>query len=177
MSDADTDEHSSLIKTPKQLIIVVLLAFLVPIVLIVMLSQLATGSIDTSKNNPALSEAAIAARLKPIGEVEVTDPNAPRIERTGQQVVEAVCGACHGTGLLNAPKIGDRAGWGKLIARGLPNLTQSAIKGIRNMPPRGGNPDLSDTEVARATAYMANQAGAAFKEPEPRPPALAEQQK
>ena len=148
-----------------------------PIVLIAMLSQLVTSGIDTSKDNPALSEAAVATRLKPIGEVEVTDPNAPKVEKTGQQVVEAACNACHQTGLLNAPKIGERAAWGKLIARGLPSLTQSAIKGIRNMPPRGGSPDLSDTEVARATAYMANQAGATFKEPEPEPAAAAAQKK
>ena len=63
MSEAHIEEHSSPIKTPKQLIFVVLLAFLVPITLIVLLSQLVTSGYDASKNNPALSDEAIARRL------------------------------------------------------------------------------------------------------------------
>jgi cytochrome c5 len=49
---------------------------------------------------------------------------------------------------------------------------ENAIKGIKQMPPRGGNPELSDVEVARAVAYMANQSGAKFSEPDP-PAAVA----
>ncbi len=165
MSEVHIEEHSSPIKTPKQLIIVVVLAFLVPIVLIVMLSQLVTTGFDTSKNNPALSDEAIARRLKPVGEVQVVDASAPKVDKTGKEVVEAVCGACHLTGALSAPKIGDKAAWRKLIAEGLPRITQDAIKGIRQMPPRGGNPDLSDIEIERATVYMANQSGAKWIEP------------
>jgi cytochrome c5 len=76
-----------------------------------------------------------------------------------------VCSACHATGALNAPKIGDKAAWGKHIGGGLEHLTQNAIKGTGQMPPRGGNPDLTDTEIARAIVFMANQSGASFKEP------------
>lgn len=159
------EEHSSPIKTPKQLIIVILLAFLVPIVLIVMLSQLVTSGFDASKNNPALSDEAIARRLKPVGEVEVVDASAPKVDKTGKEIVAAVCGACHLSGALNAPKIGDKAAWGKLIAEGLPRITQDAIKGIRQMPARGGNPDLSDIEVERAIVYMADQSGGKWIEP------------
>jgi len=173
MSEVHFEEHSSPIKTPKQLIIVVLLAFLVPIILIVLLSQLVTTGIDTTKSNPALTPDAIAARLKPVGQVDVIDPNAPKVERTGKEVVDAVCGACHGSGLLGSPKIGDKAAWGKRIGEGLQRLTQTAIKGERQMPPRGGNPDLSDLEIGRAIAYMANQSGANFQEPEAKPSAAA----
>jgi cytochrome c5 len=165
MSEVHLEEHSSPIKTPKQLIIVVLLAFLVPIILIVALSQLVTTGFDASKNNPALSDAAIAQRLKPVGQVEVIDASAPKVDRSGKEVVEAVCGACHASGALNAPKIGDKAAWGKLIAEGLPRLTRDAIKGIRQMPARGGNPDLSDIEFERAIVYMANQSGGTWIEP------------
>ena len=150
MSEVRIEEHSSPIKTPKQLIIVVLLALLVPIILIVMLSQLFTTGFDASKNNPALSDAAVAQRLKPVGQVEVADPSAPKVDKSGKEIVDAVCGACHASGALNAPKIGARAEWGKLTALGLPRLTQSAIKGVRQMPARGGNPDLSDIEIERA---------------------------
>lgn len=169
MSEVHVEEHSSPIKTPKQLIIVVVLAFVVPIVLIVMLTQLVTGSAGFGKDNPGMSDEAIAKRLKPVGEVVVMDASAPKTEKTGQQVVETVCSACHATGALNAPKIGDKAAWAKHIAEGYEMLIHHAITGIRQMPPRGGNPDLTDTEVARAVAYMANQAGANFKEPESKP--------
>jgi cytochrome c5 len=64
-------EHSSPIKTPKQLIIVVSLAFAVPITLIVMLAQLVMISMDSTKTNPGMSEEATARRLKPVGEVVV----------------------------------------------------------------------------------------------------------
>ena len=162
---------SSPIKTPKQLIIVVTLAFVVPIAVIVMLSQLITTGLNTSKEEVAASEAAIAARLKPIGQVEVTDPNAPKVEKSGKEVVDAVCSACHASGALGAPKIGDKASWAPHLGGGLDHLVQNAIKGVKQMPPRGGNPDLSDIEVARAVAYMANQSGANFKEPAAKPAA------
>jgi cytochrome c5 len=169
MSETHAEEHSSPIKTPQQLIIVVVLAFVVPITLIAVLTHLVTGGIDTGKSNPALTDEAVAKRLQPVGSVVVTDPNAPRVEKTGKQVVEAVCAACHATGALNAPKIGDKAAWGKLIQEGQGKLTADAMKGVRQMPPRGGAADLSDTEFARAVAYLANQAGASWKEPDPKP--------
>ena len=165
MSETHIEEHSSPIKTPKQLITVILLSFLVPIAIIVMLSQLVTTGINTGKDHPALADEAVAARLKPIGQVEVVDANAPKVEKTGKEVVDAVCSACHTTGALNAPKIADKASWAPRLGMGLEKLTQSAIKGVRQMPARGGNPDLSDIEIARAIAYMANQSGASFKEP------------
>jgi cytochrome c5 len=174
MSEVQNEEHSSPIKTPKQLIIVVVLAFVVPIALIVMLSQLVTGSLDVNKDNPGMSDEAIAKRLKPVGEVLVSDPSAPKVEKNGKQVVETVCAACHATGALNAPKIGDKAAWAKLSKAGLDAVAANAIKGIRQMPARGGNPDLSDTEVTRAVVYMANQSGASWQEPESKPaPAAA----
>jgi cytochrome c5 len=163
MSEHDPHEHTSFIKTPKQLLVVVVLAFVVPIVLIAMLASLASRGVDPSAQ--VTSDEAIAKRLKPVGQVVVAEGSDVPGQRTGKQIVEAVCSACHATGALNAPKIGDKAAWGKLIPEGHAHLTETAIKGIRQMPPRGGSPDLSDAEVARAVAFMANQAGANFKEP------------
>lgn len=165
MSDIKIHEHSSPIKTPAQLIVVVVLAFVITVALILMLVQMVTGG--ESKIDPAKKDEAIARNLQPAGRVVVADPNVPKVEMTGKQVVEQVCAACHSTGVLNAPKTGDKAAWAKLIKEGQATITADAIKGIRQMPPRGGNPDLSDTEVARAVAYLANQAGANWKEPDP----------
>ncbi len=170
MSEVHADEHSSPIKTPKQLITVILLSFLVPIIFIVMFSQLLTTGLGSRKESQsASSPETIAARLKPIGQVEVTDPNAPKVAKSGKEVVDGVCSACHATGALNAPKIGDKTAWAPHLKEGLERLTQNAIKGIRQMPPRGGNPDLTDFEMARAVAFMANQSGASFKEPADKP--------
>ena len=66
---SDHDEHSSVIKTPKQLIVVVLAAFIVPITVIALLTQFVTGGISTGKDDPAMSEQAVAKRLKPVGEL------------------------------------------------------------------------------------------------------------
>lgn len=83
--------------------------------------------------------------------------------KTGAEVYEHYCAACHATGQLNAPKFGDRKAWRPLIAEGQKMLERTAIRGIRKMPPKGGHPELSDLEVKRAVAYMANAAGGKFK--------------
>jgi cytochrome c5 len=66
-------------------------------------------------------------------------------------------------GALGSPKIGDKSAWGPRIAQGYETLVKHAIAGIRSMPARGGNAELTDGEVAAAVAYMANQSGASFK--------------
>ena len=83
--------------------------------------------------------------------------------KSGAEVYEHYCAACHATGQLNAPKLGDRKAWRPLIAEGQRMLERTAIRGIRKMPPKGGHPHLSDLEVKRAVAYMANAAGGRFK--------------
>jgi cytochrome c5 len=91
--------------------------------------------------------------------------SAAQAERSGKQVVEAGCITCHGTGVHGAPKIGDQKAWSKLASRGLASLTQSALKGIRQMPAHGANPSLSDTEIERGITYMVNQSGGHWAEP------------
>jgi cytochrome c5 len=86
-------------------------------------------------------------------------------ERGGKEVVETVCAVCHRTGVNGAPKIGDRKAWAKLASQSLTSLTEAALKGVRRMPPHGGNPDLTDTEIERAITYMVNQSGGDWIEP------------
>jgi cytochrome c5 len=86
-------------------------------------------------------------------------------ERTGRQVVDAVCAACHATGAKGAPRIGNKNAWAPLASRGLTSLTESALKGIRDMPSHGGNPSLSDLEIERAITYMVNRSGGEWIEP------------
>lgn len=86
-------------------------------------------------------------------------------ERSGAEVVNAVCAACHRTGVKGAPKIGDRKAWSKLASRSLTDLTASALKGIRSMPAHGGDLTISDIEIERAITHMVNQSGGRWVDP------------
>jgi cytochrome c5 len=166
MSEIRLEEHHSPIQTPRQLIVAVVLAFVVPIAIIVLLTQFLTVGIKLDPDSPLMTDEYVAERLRPVGQLVVADAKVgAQAAKSGEEVTKAVCAACHATGALNAPKIGDSAAWGKVAAQGLEKLTEHAIKGIRQMPARGGNPSLSDLEVARAIVYMANQSGQNLKEP------------
>jgi len=75
-------------------------------------------------------------------------------EKTGREVVEQTCVACHASGKDGAPKIGDVPAWTQRSKLGLAKLTESAIAGIGKMPAHGGQPNLSDLEMSRAIAFM-----------------------
>ncbi len=95
----------------------------------------------------------------------VSEAAAQHRERHGKAVVDAVCAPCHATGKNDAPRIGDEKAWSARSAQGLTALTDHALKGIRNMPAHGGNPGVSDIEIARAITYMVNQSGGHWVEP------------
>jgi cytochrome c5 len=80
----------------------------------------------------------------------------PAVLRTSESIVRAQCATCHESGRDGAPKIGDRAAWIPRLKRGLDALVVSAVHGHGPMPPRGGLPDLSDTEIRGAIVYMFN---------------------
>lgn len=175
MSDHHIPEHTSLIKTPKQLVIVVLLSFIVPVTVIIMLAQLAMDG--KRKPEPtAASEEAVAKRLKPAGSV-VVDPNAPAPVAVaavavaapvaaapaaaaggdaakGKSVYDAACMACHAAGVAGAPKTGDKAAWAPRLKTGKDALYTAAIKGKGAMPAKGGNASLSDADVKAAVDYL-----------------------
>jgi cytochrome c5 len=158
-------DHDTPIKTPKQLITVVVLSFIIPIALIVMLVSFVTGGKKVDGQGLALKPEAIAERIKPVAAVNLKAADGPKVYLTGEQVYAQVCKACHDSGAAGAPKFGDKAAWAPHIKEGYDDLLKNAIKGIKAMPPRGGNPDLSDYEVARAVVYITNAAGGTFKEP------------
>jgi len=106
-----------------------------------------------------------AAMLALWTQFAAVDAGAQGSERSGKDVVEAVCAACHGTGVNGAPKIGDKPAWSKLASRGLSSLTQSALKGVRKMPAHGGSAAVSDLEISRAITHMVNQSGGHWAEP------------
>ena len=86
--------------------------------------------------------------------------------QSGETTYKQVCASCHNAGVANAPKFGDKAKWAPLIAEGQVTLTAHGYVGVRAMPPKGGNPNLSIEGFSDAVVYMANQAGGNWKSPD-----------
>lgn len=156
--------HEGPIKTPKQLILAVLYAFVVPIAAIVLLVTYVTSDKRPAAGSEALGAKAVAARIRPVGMVAVKDASDLSSLKSGEQVFAGQCSACHAAGALGAPKLGDAEAWAPRIKSGYETLLHSALAGKGQMPPQAGG-DFSDFEIARAVVYQANQAGAKFAEP------------
>jgi len=165
------DVHEGPIKTPKQLIWTVVAAFVVPVIMIILLTQFVANKEKPAVGSDGLGPEATARRIQPIGTIELRDAAAPAVLRTGEQVYQAQCAACHGSGAAGAPKLGDAAAWGPRVTTGYEALLNSALKGKGAMAAQGGG-EFSDYEIGRAVVYMANQGGGKLAEP-PAPAASA----
>lgn len=86
--------------------------------------------------------------------------------QSGENTYKQVCASCHGAGVLNAPKLGDKAKWKPLIAEGQVTLTAHGYVGVRGMPAKGGNPNLSVEGFSDALVYMVNNSGGNWKSPD-----------
>lgn len=159
------EEHSSPIKTPKQLIVTIVLSFVIPIAIIILLVNMVVSGNKTGAGSDTLSQEAVAKRIAPVAGFQLVDANAPKVFKTGEQVFAAVCTACHTAGVAGAPKVGDNGAWAPFIKAGYDAMLNVALHGKGGMPAKGGNPTLSDYEVARAVVYMANKSGASLPEP------------
>ena len=133
---------------------------------------LTVGQLVGCSKKPTVGEEETATLIQPVARVEMAGTAAAGgasggsgALRTGEQVVQQVCGACHATGAAGAPKLGDKAAWAPRIAQGFDGLLKSATNGKNAMPAKGGVADMPEIELARAVVYIANQGGASFKEP------------
>lgn len=103
-------------------------------------------------------------RVKPVGQVNVGPieivAQAAAAPKSGKEIFETVCTACHSMGVLGAPKYGDKPSWEPRIAKGEATLVQSALNGFNKMPARGGQPTLSDEEIKATVQYMLAAVGA-----------------
>ncbi|MGZ8272753.1 MAG: c-type cytochrome [Burkholderiaceae bacterium] len=160
-----SDQHNALIKTPRQLITVVILAFVVPVIVIILLAVFVAGNKTGGAGSDAMTPEAITDRLKPVGVVALQQAGGPRTLQSGEAVYQAACAACHTTGAAGAPKLGDAAAWSARFKQGFDTLVTHAVTGFKAMPAKGGNPDLDPIEVARAVAFIGNKSGGKFTEP------------
>lgn len=103
----------------------------------------------------APAAAAVATAAAPVAAAGAAPAAVPAklAADTGKKIYDSACMACHGSGVLGAPKFGDKAAWADRIKQGTALLHEHAIKGIRGMPPKGGS-TASEEEVMAAVDYM-----------------------
>jgi cytochrome c5 len=120
----------------------------------------AAGAVDLTD----AERSAIEERIKPVGEVCLmgdsscggATASASSEPRSGEEVFNAACVACHGTGAGGAPVYGDAAAWADRIAKGIDALHSSGINGVAGtgMIAKGGCMNCSDQEIMAAVDYM-----------------------
>ncbi|HET7370315.1 MAG TPA: c-type cytochrome [Gammaproteobacteria bacterium] len=134
----------------------------------------AAGHYSAMSSDP-LRDRLLAERLAPVGQAYVGNVPASALQvaskssgaaaepQSPKEIWQGTCSACHATGVAGAPKIGDKQEWAKHIAKGLATLKDHAINGYHGpegfMPPKGGNPSLTDEQVVAAMKYMIGQSG------------------
>lgn len=109
----------------------------------------------------------IRARIQPVGEVclqgeecgeaAVATETASAGPRSGSEVYDAACMACHTTGAAGAPVIGDADAWAPRIDKGLETLVSHAINGFNAMPAKGGCASCPDEEIQAAVEHIVEQ--------------------
>lgn len=114
------------------------------------------ASVVTSSAELTKLAAGSGAPLGTAGATDAGGAGAGTAAASGERVMQQVCTACHGTGVLGAPKSGDKAAWQARLeqAGGVDGLVASAIKGKNQMPPRGGAPQLTDAQIRAAIEVM-----------------------
>lgn len=170
------DSHANSSKTtPQEVIVSVVLGLVAPLIAIVLILALVNRiqGDQVDADAPEIAEQSVLKNITPVAHLDALDANAPKVEKSGEEIFNTVCTSCHTAGALGAPKLNAKGDWTSRLGQGFEKLTTNAINGIRSMPARGGNPDLTDTEVARAVAYLANSAGAKFTAPEASAPSAA----
>jgi cytochrome c5 len=133
---------------------------------------------ETNPNQPAQ----IAARIAPAGAVYAGNTGRAAMQAAadaankaaaaqvayggttdGKEIYDHLCTSCHTSGVAGAPKLGDKGMWAPRIAEGIDVLIKHATEGYHGpdgnfMPPKGGNPALTDEQVKNAVHWIVDQA-------------------
>ncbi len=158
----------------REFAVIILLLFLFTLCMIFLARIIGAAAFEDMRN----SNSAIIERIEPVGQVRVGDPNkvvaatatetlqvaaaqpaASAPAKSGDAVYNGACVACHAAGVAGAPKLDDKPAWESRIGLGIDGLVSSVVKGKNAMPPKGGNPTLSEEEIRNAVEYMLKQAG------------------
>ncbi len=159
------------IAAPRRLALIAAASFLVPLSLVVLAYGAIERRVSLQEQAKDMTPGRIAERIRPFETVQVAGPPpvsphagvsaepAASVARSGEAIYTGTCIACHGSGAAGAPKFGDHAAWQPRVQQGLPVLVDHAIHGKGAMPPKGGNPALTDEEIRSAVQYMTQAAG------------------
>ena len=129
------------------------------LLIILLLAPMAALALDLTDRQ----RADIEARIQPFSEVCVQGEAcgggatmAAGAARSGEDVYNAACMACHSAGIAGAPKVGEQVAWASRIAKGMDVLYDSGINGVAGtgMIARGGCADCSDDEIRLAVDFM-----------------------
>lgn len=124
-------------------------------ILVLLLTVFATVAIaaDNKDENKDIAE-----RIKPIGSVHVAGAAAAAAAssgpRSGADIYNASCVACHGSGVLGAPKLHNGGDWAPRLEKGFDTVWQNALNGVGGMPPMGTCGNCSDDDIKAAIEYM-----------------------
>lgn len=111
---------------------------------------------------------AVEERIQPVGTVVVAGGEsadaAPAADAGAAAVdvatlVGTACAACHGSGVMGAPRVGTKADWEARVAAGIDSVVSNAINGKGAMPAKGGDASLSDETVRAAVLHMLKESG------------------
>jgi cytochrome c5 len=131
-------------------------------------ASLVTEDTDTAERDERW-QAKVEENIRPVGQVnvgsvpvasETTATAAAAAEpRSGEQVYNSFCMACHAAGVAGAPKTGDGAAWSARASKGIDGLLATATSGINAMPPMGTCADCSEQELRSSIEYILQQSG------------------
>ena len=139
------------------------------IILVILAGKLTSGVSDYKP------EEIVLENIKPVGQVYIAGESEPEAAtaadtamaaagdaasagpKSGEEIYNASCMACHATGAAGAPKLGDTAVWAPRIATGIDAMLTTAIKGKGAMPPKGLCMTCSDAELQSAIEYMVSK--------------------
>lgn len=155
-------------KAKGSALVTLLGAVVIVVSVLFLLIKLAMSGYHIDVADSTATATATETRIMPSGVVTEGD-GIPAGQRSGEAIFNKICIQCHAADSVtpNAPRITNTGEWAARISKGFETLINHAINGFNAMPPRGGASDLTDDEIARAIAYMANQSGGNFTAPEP----------
>ncbi len=123
--------------------------------------------------NLLFKRSTLIAILLPLTAIVSVESVAKDDVAAGKAVYDKACFACHKSGVMGAPKLGSKEDWVARVKQGQKAVLDHALNGFNSMPARGGNPTLSDADIANAVAYMVKDAGLAFGAAAPAKKAVA----
>ncbi len=125
-------------------------------------ANLASGTVVPERSNQDVMET--SARIAPVGNTNLASNPNPDLGKvvvaeaatevfSAEGTYNTSCAACHGSGVLGAPKLGSAGDWSARIAAGLESIYANAINGKGGMPARGGAA-ITDDQVKAVVDYM-----------------------